>query len=86
MRLSGAGATCCRRRCWCQRRKLRQCGGPVLEVDAHQSLGADVGDNITAVVKEQLDAVLLHEARLVLAIAAEEPPLLWQERVDARGP
>ncbi len=66
--------------------ELRERRGPVLEVDGLQTLLADIADNVAAVVDEELDVVLLHQARLVLAVAAEEPALLWEPLWDASSP
>lgn len=55
-------------------------------MDGLQTLLADIADNVAAVVDEELDVVLLHQARLVLAVAAEEPALLWKPLCDAGGP
>ncbi len=69
-----------------KRAELAQRRRPVLEVNSDQALLAHVADNIAAVVDEELNAVLLHQPRLVLAVAAEEPALLRKPRLDARSP
>ena len=66
--------------------ELSQSRDPVLEMNGGQALLAHVMDDIAAIVDEELDAVLLHQARLVLAVAAEEPALLRQPRLDASRP
>jgi hypothetical protein len=83
-RARSRGSRCGSRRRRVERGKLVQCRRPVGKVKAYEPLGADVAENVTAVVNQQFDAVLLHEARLVLAVAAEEPALLGQPRMHAR--